>query len=60
MKTLIAFYSFSGNTRKACEFLKGKLSQKGEVELMELTLKQPETSFFRQGSAARKKETPEL
>lgn len=60
MKIAVVFYSFSGNTRKACEFLKGQLSASHEVEFLELTLKEPEVSFFRQGKAAFMQHTPEL
>mgnify|MGYP001419197335 CR=1 FL=1 len=60
MKIAIVFYSFSGNTRKACKFLKGQLSASHEVELLELMLKEPERSFFRQGKAAFLQHTPEL
>lgn len=60
MKIALIFYSFSGNTKKACEFLKGNLSEKHEVELVELVLKEPEPVFSRQCRAARRRETPEL
>ena len=60
MKIAIVFYSFSGNTRKACQFLKEKLSVKHQVELVELVLKEPETAFYSQCRAARGRETPDL
>lgn len=60
MKIAIVFYSFSGNTKKVCQFLKEQLSANNEVELVELMLKEPVTAFSRQCAAARKRETPEL
>ena len=60
MKIAIVFYSFSINTKKACQFLKGQLSANNEVELIQLMLKEPVTAFSIQCSTARKRETPEL
>jgi flavorubredoxin len=53
MKVAIIFYSFSGNTKKACLFLKEKLIEKNvSVGLIELKPKEEETSFFKQGLQA--------
>ena len=61
MHIAIIFYSFSGNTKKASEFLRDKILQKShEVDLIELKLKQEETLFLRQCNAARAHQTPEL
>lgn len=60
MKIAIIFYSYSGNTRAACEFLKGKLQAGNQVDLLELKLRQEETNFFRQGNNAWSKQAPEL
>jgi flavodoxin len=61
MKAAIIFYSFSGNTKKACLFLMRKLIAKNiDTDLIELRLKDEETSFFKQGKQAFFKYTPEL
>ncbi|MCX5657355.1 MAG: hypothetical protein NTZ48_03915, partial [Candidatus Omnitrophica bacterium] len=61
MQIAIIFYSFSGGTRKACEFLKERLLQVNiQAELIELRLKQEETYFFRQCNAARTHQALEL
>ncbi|GEM_PF-552589 len=61
MRTLIVYYSFSGNTKKACEFLRGAmLCRNYQVDLTELELRLEETSFFKQCKSAQAQETPEL
>jgi menaquinone-dependent protoporphyrinogen IX oxidase len=61
MLVALIFYSFSGNTRKVCEFLREKILQAGnQPDVVELELKEEETSFMRQGKAAQHRETPEL
>lgn len=59
MKIAIVFYSFSGNTRTACEFLKENLEAKsGFVAMVQLKLKQEVTAFLKQCFQARSKKTP--
>ncbi len=61
MKIGILFYSFSGNTKKACEFLKDRLSSKNIVaDLIELKLKEEAAAFFRQCLQAFLKKKPDL
>ncbi len=61
MKIAIIYYSFSGNTKKACEFLADKLLEsKIEAKLIELKLKVEEKSFLGRCKAARDKYAPEL
>jgi flavodoxin len=61
MKIAIIFYSFSGNTKRACLFLKDNLSTKNIcVDLIELKPKKEETSFFKQGLQAFLKKKVEL
>lgn len=61
MKIAILFYSFSGNTKKACEFLKNRLSSKSiGVDLIELKLKEETASFLRQCLQAFLKKKPDL
>jgi flavodoxin len=49
MKIAIVFYSFSGNTRRACVFLKEKLAAMGNVvDLIDLRPEEEETSFLKQ------------
>jgi flavodoxin len=61
MKIGIIYYSFSGNTKKACEFLKAKMSGLGYgVETVEVRLKEEERSFLGQGKAASQRSTPEI
>lgn len=52
MKSLIAYYSYSGNTKKVAEILKDTLSKKGEVKLLQLKPIDEQTSFFAQAQAA--------
>ena len=61
MKGAIIFYSFSGNTKKACLYLAGKLKQKGHsIEFLELRLKKEVKAFLRQSLDALCKKKPEL
>jgi flavodoxin len=61
MKIAIVFYSFSGNTGKACQFLKDKLIEKKvDVDWRELKLEKEEKSFIKQCLDARSKKTPPL
>lgn len=61
MKLGIIFYSFSGSTLAAAEFLKAKaVSRNVAVELLQLKLQNEERSFLRQCSQAVLKKTPGL
>jgi len=61
MHIAIIFYSFSGNTKKACEFIKTEfVKQNHGVDVIELKLKTEEKSFMRQGNAAHYRQTPEI
>ena len=61
MLIALIFYSFSGNTRKTCEFLREKILQSGnQPDLLELELKEAENSGLRQCRAAHSHEIPEL
>jgi flavodoxin len=48
MKSIIIYYSYSGNTRKVAEVLAEHLRQKGEAEILELKAEDESNSFFRQ------------
>lgn len=52
MKSIIIYYSYSGNTRKVAEVLAEHLRQKGEAEILELKAKDESNSFFGQCSRA--------
>lgn len=53
MKVAIIYYSFSGNTKRACLFLSRQLTAKGlEADLIELKPKDETRSFFKQGGQA--------
>lgn len=53
MKTAIIFYSFSGNTKRACLFLKDKLYSKNiAADLIELKPEKEEAAFFKQSLQA--------
>ena len=61
MKVAMVFYSFSGNTKRACLFLKEKMAVSGiGADLFDLRLKEEVKSFFKQGRQAFFKEMPEL
>jgi len=53
MKTLIAYYSYSGNTDKIVGIFAGILRQKGGVDMQRLRPKDEITSFLGQCMAAR-------
>lgn len=48
MKTLIIYYSYSGNTKKVAEYLRAYLEQKGRVDIIELKAQDEANSFFGQ------------
>jgi NAD(P)H-dependent FMN reductase len=48
MKSIIVFYSYSGNTRKVADFLSEYLKQKFEVEIIEIKALDESASFFGQ------------
>lgn len=52
MKSIIVYYSFSGNTRKLAEVLGEYLRQKGEVEFIELKALDESDKFFGQAVRA--------
>jgi len=52
MKTLITYYSYSGNTEKVANILAGRLKEKGEVTVQRLKPKDEITTFFGQCRAA--------
>jgi flavodoxin len=53
MKTLVAYYSFSGNTERAVKIFAGILRSKGEVKIQRLTPKEEIKDFLGQCMAAR-------
>lgn len=52
MKSVIIYYSYSGNTRKVADVLSAGLMQKGEVEKIELASLDEPVSFFSQAHRA--------
>jgi len=52
MKTLIVYYSYSGNTKRIAEKLKDILSKKGEVEIRQLRPADESRNFFIQATSA--------
>ena len=61
MKVAMVFYSFSGNTKRVCLFLKEKLAAKNiDVDLIDLRPKMETRSFFKQSKQALFKEKVEL
>lgn len=48
MKSVIVYYSYTGNTKKVAEVLKKHLSQKGAVDMIELKPKDESQNFFGQ------------
>jgi len=48
MKSVIIYYSYSGNTRKVTEGLAGALKEKGPVDLIQLNALDEAKSFFSQ------------
>jgi flavodoxin len=59
MKIAIVFYSFSGNTRKAAQFIQNNLKE-DEVDLIDLQLKEDVRSFLKQCHHAFIKKIPEI
>jgi flavodoxin len=60
VKSLIAYYSFSGNTDRAVKIFAGILRNKGEVDLRRLKPKDETSSFLSQCRAARSHKRAEL
>lgn len=61
MKGVVVFYSFSGNTRKACLFLKEMIEGLGSnLALIDLKLEEEVIPFFKQCLEAALKKTPKL
>jgi len=60
MKTLIAYYSYSGHTDKVAKIFADQLKAKGEVELLRLKPKNEITSFAGQCRAALTRKRAEL
>jgi flavodoxin len=54
MKSIIVYYSYSGNTRKVAQILAEYLSRHSEVELLELEAQDESKNFFTQGNRAHK------
>jgi flavodoxin len=52
MKSVIVYYSFSGNTKKVAEILAEHLRKKSEVDTIELKAPDESKSFFRQALRA--------
>lgn len=52
MKSIIVYYSYSGNTKKAAQALAEYLKDKGEAELISLQPLDESNSFFGQGNRA--------
>ena len=52
MRSIIIFYSYSGNTKKVAEVLVNYLKEKGEVELVELRALDESSNFFAQARRA--------
>ena len=59
MKIAVIFYSFSGNTRKAAQFIQNNLKE-DEVDLIDLQLKEDVHSFLKQCHHAFIKKIPEI
>ncbi|MCX5686732.1 MAG: NAD(P)H-dependent oxidoreductase [Candidatus Omnitrophica bacterium] len=60
MKSLITYYSFSGNTDRIAKIFGKILEAKGEVDIQRLKLKDEVKTFIGQCAAARRGEKPEL
>ena len=60
MKSLVTYYSFSGNTDRIANIFGKILTVKGQVDIQRLKLKKEVTTFMGQCKAARRRETPEL
>ncbi|MFH0764406.1 MAG: flavodoxin [Candidatus Omnitrophota bacterium] len=60
MKSLITYYSFSGNTDRIVKIFSKILEAKGAVDIQRLKLKDEAKTFIGQCRAARRREKPEL
>ena len=60
MKSLVIYYSFSGNTRKVSEVLAEYLKQKGEVEIIELKALDESDKFLIQAARGFRKKRAEI
>ncbi|MBN3041172.1 MAG: flavodoxin family protein [Candidatus Omnitrophica bacterium] len=60
MKILIVCYSFSGNTKRACLFLKENLKPSNSVDFIDLRPKKETSSFLGQCKEAFFKNSPDL
>ena len=61
MKIALIYYSFSGKTSKAVEYLKERFtSGDNQVEIVEIKPQSEERNFFKQGMAALRKQTCDL
>jgi len=52
MKSIIIYYSYSGNTKKVAQSLSTALEEKGEVKVLELKALDESGNFFKQCSRA--------
>ena len=55
MRSLVVYYSYSGNTRKVAEVLRNVLSEKGQADMFELKPTDESCNFFVQAVRAFKK-----
>ncbi len=60
MKTLVTYYSYSGNTEKVIAIFKEVLEKRSELKIQRLKPKEEITSFFGQCIAARAKKRCEI
>jgi flavodoxin len=60
VKSIIIYYSFSGNTKKVSEILAEYLKQKGEVEIIELKALDESDKFLAQAARAFRKKRAEI
>ena len=60
MKSIIVYYSYSGNTRKAADILSRYLKTKGEAAVVELKPLDESGNFFKQGNRAFRKVRAQL
>ncbi|MFC1804321.1 flavodoxin family protein [Candidatus Omnitrophota bacterium] len=52
MRSAVIYYSYSGNTKKVAKVLIGRLKEKGEVDIIELTALDESNKFFSQCARA--------
>ena len=60
MKSLIVYFSFTGNTKKIADELSGFLLKTGAVDIIELKNLNETGNFFKQGSSAFKHERADI